>query len=66
MAWKLNFLSDEIALETAGTDLQSDGCPFHYGLYLLQIRFPGTAGMVFCVAHRIPGDRMLSTNIASP
>jgi hypothetical protein len=64
--WSLNLLGDEITLQTAGANLQGDGRPPYIGFYLFQIRLPGAAGVIFRMAHRIPGDRVLSANIASP
>jgi hypothetical protein len=62
----LDFFGDKIAFQTAGADFQRYGGAPQLGFYLNQIGFPGAAGMVFRVAHRIAGNRMFSANIADP
>jgi hypothetical protein len=62
----LNLFGDKIAFNAPGTDLEGDGGPLNLGLYLLQIRLPGTTGMVLRVAYRITGDRVFSAYIADP
>jgi hypothetical protein len=62
----LNLFGDKIAFKAPGTDLDGDGGPLNFGLYLLQIGLPGTAGTVLRVAHRVTGDRVFSAYIAGP
>jgi hypothetical protein len=62
----LDLFSDKIAFKAPGTDLEGNGSPLNLGLDLFQIGLPGAAGMVFRVAHRIAGNRVLSAYIADP
>jgi hypothetical protein len=62
----LYFLSDKIAFQAPGADLKGDGGAVDQGLYLLQIRLPGTAEMILGMAHRITGDGVFSADIAGP
>ena len=63
---KLNFLGNIIALETAGTDFEGNSSSAEFGLYLDQIGFPGSAGMILGMAYLIAGHCMFSANITSP
>jgi hypothetical protein len=62
----LNFFGDKITFQAAGADFQGYGGTPQLGFYLDQIGLPGTAGVVFRVAHRIAGNRMFSAYIAGP
>jgi hypothetical protein len=63
---RLNLFRNKITFKAAGANFQGNSCPAGIGFYLLQIWFPGTAGMIFRMTHRITGNRMFSANIADP
>jgi len=62
----LDFLGNIVAFEATGADLQGNGGSPEFGLNLYQVRFPGPAGTVLCMADLIAGDCVLSADIASP
>jgi hypothetical protein len=67
MSWDLlNFFGDKVAFEASGADLKGKSSALYLGLDLNQVRFPGTAGMVLGMAHRIAGYGVFSANIAGP
>jgi len=66
LAIKLYFLGDIIAFEAASADFQGNGGTSQFGLYVDQVGFPGTAGMIFGMADLITRDGVFSANIASP
>ena len=63
---KLYFLGNIIALEAAGTDLKGNRGSPEFGLYINQVRFPCSAGMVLGMADLVTCHGVFSANIASP
>jgi hypothetical protein len=62
----LDFLGNDVALKTAGADLQGKRSPPNLGLYFNQIRLPDPPGPVLGMTHLVAGNRMFSANITGP
>jgi hypothetical protein len=62
----LDFPGNLVALEAAGADLKGYRGAVELGFYLLEVRFPGAAGVVVGVAYLVPGDGVFSADIATP